>query len=713
MNKKTLPIIGIISLGILTYTIIHLTKSNENYQKIDDTNNPTTATYVGPESCKQCHQEAYQQWQQSHHFRAMEIASDSTVLGNFNQAQYTADGITSRFFKQNGNFYIHTQGNDGNYQNFQVLYTFGFYPLQQYLIAFDGGRLQVARQSWDSREKKWFHQYENQYIPHDDWLHWTGNAQNWNLMCAACHSTNLQKNYNPSTDSYQTTYNHITVSCESCHGPASLHLKNVTATNTLWNIGSQQNEIVRCAPCHSRRGEIGNPWINSDELLDNFIPEIPSIPNYFADGQVLEENYKYASFLQSRMYEHGVRCTNCHQPHSAKLKYEGNTLCLQCHIAQKYDNENHTFHSKESQGSSCIKCHMPTRTYMGNDIRHDHVFRIPRPDLTEKYGVPNACNQCHTDKTSAWASQNIKNWYGNTVKPYHFDEDLIKGSQHQPYSETALLKLISGNYPNIIKATALHYIGEQPSSESLKTLLESLTHKDAQIRYQAVVALLNFSPSQYGNSLLPLLSDKVRAVRIATANVLLTHYGIEALNEIPQLKKAVNELEKFLLHQSDFAAGSAAAGDFYIKMQQTEKALLFYQRALDKDKQLTYVHQNLATLYSRLGENDKAFSELEKAIKAEPNNGEYHFRMALLCYEMKLTEKASFYFAKATEFSPNNPRIRYNYGIFLQQQGKVYEAEKQYLEGLKQNPNYNQIRQALVILYAQQGKFKEAEKYKN
>ncbi|MDO5608646.1 MAG: tetratricopeptide repeat protein [Capnocytophaga sp.] len=712
MHKKILYIsLAVLLLGLVFWFALRRMPADA-YQPLPSATTSQTATYIGVESCRECHAEAFDQWQQSHHFRAMEVADTTSVLGDFDQATYTADGITSRFFTENGNYFIHTQGEDGVYRDYEVLYTFGFYPLQQYLIAFGGGRMQVARQSWDSRDKKWFHQYEKQHIPHDDWLHWTGNAQNWNMMCAACHSTDLQKNYDPKTDTYQTTYSHITVSCESCHGPASLHLADVNAPNTMWDIYSQQAEIVSCVPCHSRRGEIGSPWIDSHEFLDNFIPEIPATPNYFADGQVLEENYKYASFLQSRMYVHGVRCTDCHKPHSAKLKLEGNALCLQCHAGEKYDTQTHTFHSKEGQGGSCINCHMPTRTYMGNDIRHDHVFRIPRPDLTEKYGVPNTCNQCHTDKTATWASQTVKKWYGNTVKPYHFDEDLIKGSLGQADSEASLLKLIAGTYPDMVKATALHYLGEQPSASGLEALLASLTHANAQVRYQAVVSLINFSPQEYGNQLAPLLSDKVRAVRIATANVLLTHYGTEAFATIPRLEKAVGELEKFILHQSDFATGSAAAGDFYVKMGQTDKALLFYERALQKDKQLTYVRQNRATLYSRLGQNDKAMAELEAAMQAEPDNGAYVFRAALLSYEMSQPGQSAQYFQKAVRLLPDNPRLRYNYGLFLQHQGKIKDAEYQYLEGLKRDSGHRELRYALYVLYAQQGDFAKAEKYK-
>ena len=142
----------------------------------------------------------------------MQPVSDSTVLGDFRDVSFTSDGVTSRFYKEQGKFIIYTEGEDGQYHAYEVLYTFGYFPLQQYLIAFPGGRMQASRVSWNSRDKRWFHQYAGQKVDHRDWLHWTGNSQNWNTMCATCHSTDLRKNYDPDTDTYSTTWKEINVS---------------------------------------------------------------------------------------------------------------------------------------------------------------------------------------------------------------------------------------------------------------------------------------------------------------------------------------------------------------------------------------------------------------------------------------------------------------------------------------------------------------------
>ncbi|HET8828767.1 MAG TPA: multiheme c-type cytochrome, partial [Pelobium sp.] len=314
----------------------------------------TDAQYVGDLTCKSCHQKEYGLWKTSDHAKAMELPNDSTVKGDFNNTTYTADGVTSKFYKTGSKFFINTQGEDGKNHDYEVAYTFGHYPLQQYLIKFPNGKYQTTRTSWDTKAKKWFHQYKGDKIPAGDWLHWTGGAQNWNTNCADCHSTNLQKNYFVEKDSFNTTYSAINVSCEACHGPASSHLeyingdykkgkKEAGSRLALPKNSSQIAQINACTPCHARRTMVNKDLIHSDELLDNYIPEIPIGESFHDDGQVKEEDFIYTSFAQSKMYEMGVSCNNCHNSHSGKLVLNANNVCQQCH-QKEYNEPEHTFH---------------------------------------------------------------------------------------------------------------------------------------------------------------------------------------------------------------------------------------------------------------------------------------------------------------------------------------------------------------------------------
>ncbi len=373
------------------------------------------STYVGSASCKSCHEAAYESWEQSDHFLAMQPANDSTVLGDFNNTSYTADGVTNSFFRKEGKFYINTQGDDGLNHDYEVLYVFGYFPLQQYLIAFPGGRMQSTRVSWDSRDKKWFHQYAGRVVHHADWLHWTGNSQNWNTMCASCHSTDLQKKYDEQADAYNTTWKEINVSCESCHGPGSSHIDYINSKqyqkgNRIVNAGLfygrdtvPQLQLNTCAACHARKSDVAPDLLRSDEVMDDLIPQVLSNELYYADGQIMEEDYEYGSFTQSKMFHNNVRCSSCHNPHSGKLRLTGNNLCLSCH-KPTYNTPAHHFHKPDTEAAQCVNCHMVAHTYMGVDHRRDHSFRVPRPDQSEQYGTPNACTGCHTDQSAQWAA---------------------------------------------------------------------------------------------------------------------------------------------------------------------------------------------------------------------------------------------------------------------------------------------------------------------
>ncbi|HSN48360.1 MAG TPA: multiheme c-type cytochrome, partial [Flavobacterium sp.] len=526
MFKKStvLVIIAIALLVVFKVFIVDSCSSKDvEYSAIEHQKN----TYVGDQSCKKCHANEFREWKQSHHYMAMLPPNDSTVKGDFNNVTFTADGVTSRFFKKGNKFFINTEGDDGKNHDFEVKYIFGFTPLQQYLIEFPGGRMQVPRLSWDVNKKKWFNQYAGQKIPAHDWLHWTGNAQNWNTMCATCHSTNLKKNYDVATDTYKTTYSVINVSCESCHGAGKKHIDFINGDGyksgkkvagsflKLAKNSGQKEELKTCAPCHARVSELSGSHIDSDEIMDNYIPQIPDTENYHADGQVDDEDYIYTSFLQSRLFHKAVTCGTCHNPHSTKLKRAGNQTCTLCHIPSQYDTPKHTFHTKGGAAIECKNCHMPGKLYMGNDLRHDHSFRVPRPDLSVKYGTPNACSNCHKDKSEKALADAVIKWYGPNRK-YHFAEDLIPGSRLDANSEKYLTHIIDNKFvPKIIKATATFYLGNVPTQTSLNTLLARLASKEAQIRYRALRSLSSFPADSWTDAVGPLLSDKVRAVRIA------------------------------------------------------------------------------------------------------------------------------------------------------------------------------------------------------
>jgi tetratricopeptide (TPR) repeat protein len=713
LTKKNITSASIILLISIGVTLIQYCKPKE---KTSNDLNANTNSYVGDQQCKSCHANEYTNWQKSDHFKAIQKADDSSVLGNFKNASFTADGVSTHFFKKEGKFYINTEGDDGKNRDFEVRYAFGYYPLQQYLIEFPDGKLQTTRLSWDSKQKKWFHQYAGQKIDYRNWLHWTKNAQNWNTMCAECHSTNLKKNYDVDKDSYHTSFDVLNVSCEACHGPGKNHISYIGGEDykkgnkiehsllQLAKNNSQTAQINACAPCHALQNGLDPQKTNSEELLDNYVPVLPNTERFHADGQVNEEDYTYASFLQSKMYTRGIKCSNCHDPHSGKLQLIGNLTCLKCH-EKTYDSPSHHFHQINTEASLCKNCHAPGKYYMGNDLRHDHSFRVPRPDLSVQYSTPNACNNCHTNKSAKWSSDAVEKWYGSKRK-YHYAEDLIPGSKINEKSEYHLLKLMADtSVPNIIKATAVNYLGNISSEKSVNALSTSLNDKDPLIRYTALRSLMYQYRFLANKTIIaPLLNDKVKAVRIAAAELM----GFMGEDQIPpeylsSYSIAKNEFEKNLVYQTDFAHGNIPLADYYARNKNYPLAEKFYKRTLQKDSLANLARLNLAVVYNTQGKNAEAIDILKMAVKTDDKNDQAWYNLALLYNEINDSKNTAAAFEKTLSLKPVNARFFYNYGLFLQQKGNSVKAISILQQGLKQFPADESLNYAMTFIYIQTG----------
>jgi hypothetical protein len=281
---------------------------NQHRAGMHDVDKP--ATFVGRAECIDCHIAAYESWLGSHHDDAMDHANEQTVRGDFNDSVFTHNGVTSRFYRRENRFFVETEGADGEMAEFEVQYTFGVEPLQQYLVPFPGGRLQALSIAWDTEQERWFQLYEGEDIPPGDWLHWTRNGQNWNGMCAECHSTNLRKNFDAESNVFDTQWSEIDVSCEACHGPGSVHVDwaqvdpmgrpdiddygLTVRTSDIDNV-----ELVElCAACHSRRREIGDYAHGQSATYESVVPTLLVQGTYHPDGQILEEDYVWGSFRE-------------------------------------------------------------------------------------------------------------------------------------------------------------------------------------------------------------------------------------------------------------------------------------------------------------------------------------------------------------------------------------------------------------------------------
>ena len=677
--------------------------------------------YLGDQACQSCHQKEYEDWNGSHHQLAMQTANELNVLGDFNNVSFSSNGVISQFFKKDGKHYVNTEGEEGNLQDFEVKYAFGVEPLQQYMIQFPNGRVQCLLIAWDTQKNQWFDLMPQNRLAPDDWLHWTKGSMNWNTMCADCHSTDLKKNFDVDLKIYDTQWSSINVSCESCHGPGGKHLQYINSNghlgedkvsdSYLYQVNSEdkKQQVEDCAHCHSRRSPITNSYVNDEEFMDQYIPSLINPGLYHTDGQILDEVYVYGSFVQSKMYRRDVGCTDCHNPHSLELKLEGNNLCTQCHIKEKYDVISHHFHPVDTESSKCINCHMPGKYYMGNDFRRDHSFRVPRPDLSAKYDTPNACIGCHQDKSDEWASEAIVRWYGKE-RPKHFSTIMTSFHAGEIEAIPKMISMVSDtSVPPIIQATAIGFLGDFRSSEINQEVQKALKNESSIIRHSAVGALANASKNERLEYLSPMLNDPIRSVR-AFASYAMADISKDELPEVMHeaYDNAKNDFEQQLDIQADFPGGQLMRGQYLQKKGQLDLAKQAYLECINQDPYLATPHYNVATIYYIQKNHGKAKISFKNAISRDSNYIDAYFSLGLLSAELGDLIGAEINLQKAAILS-GNPRYYYNWGLTLQNLNLPLKAEKAYLNALAILPNSEVNLNALAILYIQQKKRGEAK----
>jgi tetratricopeptide (TPR) repeat protein len=721
------------------------------------------ACFVGRNACIECHKIEDDLWVGSHHDLAMDTATDKTVLGDFNDYEFNHRGKVHRMFRRDSLFFVNTEGPTGSFEDFQVAYTFGYTPLQQYLVPFEGGRLQCLPIAWDTGKSRWFHLGDTVYDGEDlgpgNWLYWTGQAQNWNGMCADCHSTNLRKNYDPVTRSYNTTWSEIDVSCEACHGPASDHIiwanlpegsrpMDVNTGLTVRTSDLTNEELLNvCARCHSRRAIMGDYEDDNSDLLNYMIPMLISPPLYYADGQILDEVYEFGSFTQSRMFEKEVMCSDCHDSHSATTKEPDNRLCLQCHRPDIYDSPRHHFHKMdpgtltgqpavngsgqygegsgvgrlinrgepeyvEGTGAQCVNCHMTGRYYMGNDYRRDHSFRIPRPDLTMSIGTPNACNDCHKDKTTAWSLSYIERWYGERRRPHYGETFAAADRGDRSVIPDLVLYAENELFPLMVRATAVRYLGRFNTAGSNRAVERALTDPASLVRHTAV---MSYNPSDavtYEELMMPRLNDPVRAIR-AEAGIRLSELPAGQLSAAARKarKAALEEYRAINIYTADFPGGAFNLGIMHANAGDLEKAAESYREALRIDGLFYLAKVNLATVYAQQGNYVEAEKLLREILAEQPELHEINSSLAMLLAEQGRYGESREYFQKAAALMPEQTRILYNLGLLENALGNTSAAEGYLLKVLGREPDNYDYLYALATFYIEHGEKAKAMIY--
>jgi len=680
------------------------------------------AHYVGSEACGKCHAEQYGKWHASQHRIAMQVAEGGAVLGNFDNATFEYAGTRSKFTRADKRVYVTTDGADGALQTFPVAFTFGVAPLQQYLIDLGDGRLQALGIAWDSRAKdaggqRWYHLYPNDAVKAHDVLHWTRPSQNWNRMCADCHSTAVTKGYDAVAQSYHTTYAELSVGCEACHGPGSVHAADGKAALPV------AKQVDVCAPCHARRSQLADGYRPGAPLLDYYLPTLLDTPQYFGDGQMRDEVYVYGSFVQSKMYQHGVQCSDCHEVHGATLRADGNALCTRCHsptpppnfptlVAKNYDTPDHHMHEAGAAGSHCIDCHMPSRVYMGIDARRDHTFRAPRPDLAVRFGVMDACAGCHADRGSEWASRAVAQHFGAERRP-HFGATLAAGEARLFDAEPDLAKLAGDpNSPAMARARALVLLGSYRRGYSSDAVKAGLKDDDPLVNLGALRSVDRVEAPLRLRYLLPLLDAPARAVRIEAARAAAGSLrGAIGEADAARIRKGLEEYEAVLSYNADWPDAHSNLAIVRAESGDLAGAEQAYRDALALEPQWVPAIANLADLYRATGRDSEGGAVIEAGLQRVPDSPALHYTYGLWLTRAHRSADALVEYRRAAALAPTEASYAYAYGLALAGANKPREALAELERGHALSIDDADLLEALASLNHQFGDQAVAARY--
>jgi predicted CXXCH cytochrome family protein len=677
------------------------------------------ATFVGSDRCASCHAEETAAWSRSHHALAMAAPSDATVRGRFDGATVTKDGVTTTFSRDGDRWMVRTDGPDGAVHDYPVAWTFGWAPLQQYLLALPGGRLQALPIAWDVEGKRWYDLYPDERVHHRDELHWTGVQQNWNFMCAECHSTNLVKGYQAGADRFETTWTDVNVACEACHGPGSDHVERPAQRMPVdlsapgaWSFANGAAIARRTAPrpgvqletcgrCHARAAQVwaddppGTPLAQTHRvtLLD------PGL--YHADGQIEGEVYEYGSFVQSRMHAADVTCSDCHEAHGGGLRAEGNALCAQCHRPDVFDVAAHHHHPPGTPGAACVACHMPERVYMGIDRRRDHGLRVPRPDLTVAIGVPNACADCHGDRPATWAAETVQGWRGDRAPAWHWAEAIHAGRAGAPRAAALLERAIDDkSVPGIARATAVGLLA-QPRPETLERVAAD---PDPLVRRAAADAAMALPPPQRVSIAVPLLRDPMRTVRFEALGTMLDAPIAGMGDDVRDaLARVIAEYREAQAYNADRAEAWLNLGMLESRLGNADASRTALGSAIRRQPAWGRPYVELADLERRQGREGVAETTLRQAVLAAPRDADVWSALGLSLVRQRRTADALRPLRIAAKLGTRSPRHAYVYAIALHDGGDVRGALRMLRRTHDRHPQSADVVMALAQYSAEVG----------
>lgn len=680
------------------------------------------AAAVGSQDCRTCHAAVYEAWQTSDHAHANRDLGRADIAA-FVTSNHPAEMSVSY---TEGEARITLETEDGP-RTFAPEHVLGRQPLRQMLLPWDDGGLQVTQLAWDPEELEWFDVFADGRKA-GEWGSWTGRGMNWNSSCAYCHMTDFQKNYDAESDTFGSSWAEQGVGCIQCHQP---QLSEPPADRTAHCAGLPQEEQVmdNCAACHSRRDDFDGQFRAGDHYAEHYGLQLPVSGNlYYADGQIRDEVFVWASFRHSTMGHAGIRCADCHDPHTNQpiLSFENNLLCMRCHTPPGIDGAppikptEHSFHAEGSLGNRCVECHMPQTTYMRRDPRRDHGFWNPDPLLTHELGIPNACAKCHQGLEYDNLGQVINRRVPEGVP--ELDDEALRVAAQEWWGEDmnaaarararAIAPVFSGEATS--PEALLAELGKAENPYWMATYLELLLPWAAVEDVQREVQRLAAHPEPIVRAKVAMLAgqgnaeellrgfqrDPVRSVRIAAAR---------ARPDLLEPGSALDaEWTRYLDYHSDQPAGALARGQYAQLRGDYPEAVRWLRRAIGYDPHSSGLRHSLALGLSASGNTSDALPQLRKAMELEPANAVFPYHAGLALAELGELVEAGAMFRKATELNPGFARAWYNLGLLAAQLGDVESAIADLRKAEAADPGNADYPYARATLHLRQRQSREA-----
>jgi tetratricopeptide (TPR) repeat protein len=684
MRKHAFLVLYFILLCFCAVGCLGLARSSAHAQQTD----PKTAEgYLGSSKCRSCHEKFYQLWASSHHGLAMQPYTEAFAEANLKpQLEEIVIGKTRyRAVTDEGSGFV-VESMSGKQKKHPILHALGGKNVYYFLTSLERGRLQTLPVAYDVNKQQWFDTAASgvRHFPdrEDEAIHWTDRLYTFNTSCYGCHVSQLVKNYDLKTDSYNTQWKEPGINCETCHGPADEHvrvcleagkgkvpddLKMPTITQSRGFTAHQVNST--CSTCHAKGMSIASTFVPGDSFFQHSDLVTLENPDYYPDGRDLGENYTFTSWRMSDCVKAGkLDCMYCHTSSGRfRFKDNPNAACTSCHTDKKGKIVSHSRHTEGA--TQCIQCHMPM-TEFGGMMRSDHSMRPPMPSATIQHKSPNACNLCHADKDAKWADDHVRQWHKEDYqKPVLEIATLIDQARKEDWVNLSdmLAYLQRADKDEIFANSLIRLLGDHHDTRIGKVLVKLLEDDPSPlIRSSAVDGLESYLSEAMVPPLAKAATDPSRLVRIRAVPTLapVPERMIPADLQKP-VREASAEYIKAMGSRPDDAMAHYNLGNFYWAKNNSKQAIDSYETSIKLQGDLILPYVNASLAYNQQGDNDTAAARLKQAITIDPNNAAAHLNLALLYGEMGKNQNSVDEFRTSFKLDPHSAVAAYNLCVLL------------------------------------------------